>query len=299
LGLSEASVAKMLSGYFLEKRLATTFNERGVMEIKTEDVNKDKIASLLDFNIALGDGRFVKLTDIAEIIKRRDYEKIDKLNGNIVKTLFANVDKHKITPTEILSQLEESLNEIRNSGIEVNLLGEKEKKNQLMGDMKSTLTLAAFLILLTLLLIFSKIKYALMVMSVIPLSILWALVGHKLLGVNLTMPSIIGILGLSGVVINDGIIMLDFLHGTHKSQEFFARAKHRLRPIIITSVTTFLGMFTLIFFATGQAVILQPIAISIGFGLLWGTVLNLLYLPTLYALVNGIKPVSRENELER
>jgi len=65
LGLSEASVAKMLSGYFLEKRLATTFNERGVMEIKTEDVNKDKIASLLDFNIALGDGRFVKLTDIA------------------------------------------------------------------------------------------------------------------------------------------------------------------------------------------------------------------------------------------
>ncbi|NCO00605.1 MAG: efflux RND transporter permease subunit [Epsilonproteobacteria bacterium] len=299
LGLSEASVAKMLSGYFLEKRLATTFNERGVMEIKTEDVNKDKIASLLDFNIALGDGRFVKLTDIAEIIKRRDYEKIDKLNGNIVKTLFANVDKHKITPTEILSQLEESLNEIRNSGIEVNLLGEKEKKNQLMGDMKSTLTLAAFLILLTLLLIFSKIKYALMVMSVIPLSILGALVGHKLLGVNLTMPSIIGILGLSGVVINDGIIMLDFLHGTHKSQEFFARAKHRLRPIIITSVTTFLGMFTLIFFATGQAVILQPIAISIGFGLLWGTVLNLLYLPTLYALVNGIKPVSRENELER
>jgi multidrug efflux pump subunit AcrB len=140
-----------------------------------------------------------------------------------------------------------------------------------------------------LLLIFSKVKYVLMVMSVIPLSALGALLGHKLLGINLTMPSIIGILGLAGVVINDGIIMLDFLHGTHKVEEFLHRAKLRLRPIVITSVTTFLGLLTLIFYASGQAVILQPIAISLGFGLLWGTFLNLIYLPTLYAMVNKIE----------
>jgi multidrug efflux pump subunit AcrB len=157
--------------------------------------------------------------------------------------------------------------------------------------MKKSFVLAVFLIFLSLLLIFSKIKYALMVMSVIPLSALGALLGHKLLGINLSMPSIIGILGLAGVVINDGIIMLDFLHGTHKSKAFFERARLRLRPIVITTVTTFLGLFTLIFYATGQAVILQPIAVSLGFGLIWGTVLNLLYLPTLYAMVNGIKPI--------
>jgi multidrug efflux pump subunit AcrB len=104
------------------------------------------------------------------------------------------------------------------------------------------------------------------------------------------MPSIIGILGLSGVVINDGIIMLDFLKGTHRAEEFFRRAKLRLRPILITSITTFLGLYTLIFYASGQAVILQPIAISIGFGLMWGTFLNLIYLPTLFAVVNGIDP---------
>ena len=290
LGLSEASVARVLSNYFLEKRQSTTFNERGVMEIKTEEIAKDKTATLLNFNIALKDGRYVKLTDIADIIKIQDYEKINKLNGSIVKTLFAKVDKRKITPDEILTMLEPTLDEIVRSGIEVNLLGEKEKNRELQSDMKKTVVLALFLILLTLLLIFSKIKYALMVMSVIPLSILGALIGHKLLGMNLSMLSFIGILGLAGVVINDGIIMLDFLHGTHKSEEFFMRAKLRLRPIVITSVTTFLGLFTLIFYASGQAVILQPIAISIGFGLLWGTFLNLLYLPTLYALINGIKP---------
>jgi len=288
LGLSEASVSKVLSNYFLQKRQTTTFNNRGVMEIKTEDLQKDKTQTLLDFSIPTGDGSYVKLTDIAQIVKVRDYEKINKLNGNIVKVLYAKVDKRVITPDEILSMLEPTLDVITASGIDVNLLGEKEKNKQLQSDMKNTVVLALFLIFLTLLLIFSKIKYVLMVMSVIPLSILGALLGHKLLGMNLSMPSLIGILGLAGVVINDGIIMLDFLHGTHNSKEFFKRAKLRLRPIVITSVTTFLGLFTLIFYASGQAVILQPIAISIGFGLIWGTVLNLIYLPTLYALVNGI-----------
>ena len=291
LGLSEASISKLLSDYFLERRQTTTFNEQGIMEIKTEDMAKDETQTLLDFSVSLGEGRYVKLTDVADIIKKRDYEKIDKLNGNIVKTVFANVDKRRITAEEVLASLAPTLETIEKSGIEVNLLGEKEKNKQLQGDMKGTLVLAMFLIFLTLLLIFSKVKYVLMVMSVIPLSILGALLGHKLLGIPLTMPSIIGILGLAGVVINDGIIMLDFLHGTHQTEQFFIRAKQRLRPILITSITTFLGLFTLIFYATGQAVILQPIAISIGFGLIWGTFLNLLYLPTLYAMVNGIKPL--------
>ncbi len=288
LGLSEGVVAKTLSAYFLEKKQATTFNDLGVMDIKTEESTKDSIATFLDFSIALQDGRYVKLSDIAEISQVRDYEKIDKLNGNIIKTVYANIDKRKITSQEILDMLEPTLNEIRASGVDVALLGEKEKNQQLKTDMQKAVLLALFLIFLTLLLIFPKVKYVLMVMSVIPLSILGALLGHKLLGLNLSMPSIIGILGLAGVVINDGIIMLDFLHGTHKLEEFLRRAKLRLRPIMITSITTFLGLFTLIFYASGQAVILQPIAISIGFGLVWGTVLNLLYLPTLYALVNKI-----------
>lgn len=295
LGLSEASVAKVLSSYFLEKRQGATFSDRGVMEIKTKESFKDDTATLLDFNIALDDGRYVKLTDIANIVEIRDYEKINKLNGNIVKTVYANIDKRLTTSQDVLNMLEPTIDEIKNSGVEVKLLGEKEKSQQLKDDMKKAIFLATFLIFLSLLLIFSKIKYALMVMSVIPLSVLGALLGHKLLGINMSMPSIIGILGLSGVVINDGIIMLDFLHGTHETKEFFKRAKLRLRPIVITSVTTFLGLFTLIFYATGQAVILQPIAISLGFGLIWGTVLNLLYLPTLYAMVNGIEPM-RANE---
>lgn len=291
LGLSEAAIAKTLSAYFLEQKLSTTFNDRGVMEIKTEDIKKDSIDTFLNFSIPFGDGKTVKLTEVAEIIEIRDYEKINKLNGSIIKTFFASIDKRKTTSQEVLDKLEQTLDEIRASGVDVVLLGEKEKKEQLKTDMQKAIFLALFLIFLSLLLIFSKIKYALMVMSVIPLSVLGAFIGHKLLGINLSMTSIIGILGLAGVVVNDGIIMLDFLHGTHKLEEFLERAKLRLRPIIITTLTTFLGLFTLIFYATGQAVILQPIAVSLGFGLIWGTILNLVYLPTLYALVNKIDPI--------
>jgi multidrug efflux pump subunit AcrB len=260
------------------------------MEIKTEDIKKDKIDTLLNFSIPFGEGKSVKLTQVADIIEIRDYEKINKLNGSIIKTFFASIDKRKTTSGEVLDQLEPTLDELRASGVDIMLLGEKEKREQLKDDMQKAILLALFLIFLSLLIIFPKIKYALMVMSVIPLSVLGAFIGHKLLGLNLSMASIIGILGLAGVVVNDGIIMIDFLHGTHKLEEFLKRAKLRLRPIIITTLTTFLGLFTLIFYATGQAVILQPIAISIGFGLIWGTILNLIYLPMLYALVNKIEP---------
>ncbi len=290
LGFSEASIARVLSGYFLDNRRAMTFDQTGVMEIKTRALHKDEEATLLNFEIPTSSAKMVKLTDIADILKIREYEKIEKRDGNVVKSVFANVDKKYITPLEILTQIKPLLKKIEKSGIAISLLGENEKNQQLKSDMIRASIVAMFLILITLLFIFSRIRYVLIVMSVIPFSILGALLGHKLLGVNLSMPSIIGILGLAGVVINDGIIMLDFLHGTSDAKTFYERARLRLRPILITSITTFLGLFTLIFYATGQAVILQPIAISLGFGLLWGTVLNLIYLPTLYAVVNKIKP---------
>jgi HAE1 family hydrophobic/amphiphilic exporter-1 len=288
LGIEEGAAARLLSGYFLQRRQALTFGQDGVVEIRSEAKGKDSLAALMDFDYPLQEGRQVKLREIAEFIPSRDYMQIKKRDGEVVKTVFASIDKRKTTANDVLSTIDPLLKKIEKEGVGIHLMGEKEKNSQLAKEMKKAVVLALFLILIAMLLIFSKIKYALMVMSVIPFSILGALAGHLLLGINLSMPSVIGILGLAGVVVNDGIIMLDFLHGTREAEKFFERAALRLRPILITSITTFLGLFTLIFYATGQAVILQPIAVSIGFGLLWGTLLNLFYLPTLYAVVNGI-----------
>jgi multidrug efflux pump subunit AcrB len=93
-------------------------------------------------------------------------------------------------------------------------------------------------------------------------------------------------LGLSGVVVNDGIIMIMNLKKAKTIDEIFFYAAKRFRPIILTSVTPLIGLATLIFFPTGQAAIFQPMAIALGFGLAWGTILNLLYLPVLYTILN-------------
>jgi len=288
LGLSEGAVAQTLSAYFLGSRKAQTFGQEGVVDITTEYSQKDSLSTLREFEVPLGDGRFVQLQEVADFIEIQDYEIIEKEDGDIVKTVSASVDKKVITPSEVLKMLEPLTSKIESEGIRIEILGEKEKNDQLKKDMLTASVFALFIMLILLLLIFPKIKYALMILSVIPFSIVGALLGHIVMGMNLAMPSVIGILGLAGVVINDGIIMLDFLHGTHNAREFYYRAKLRLRPIVITTVTTFVGLSTLMFFASGQAVIMQPLAISLGFGLIWGTFMNLFYLPTLYALVNRI-----------
>ena len=105
------------------------------------------------------------------------------------------------------------------------------------------------------------------------------------MGINITMPSMIGMVGLAGVIVNDGIIMMDFIKKAKNLEELEKYAKMRLRPILLTSITTVLGLSSLIFFASGQALILQPMAISLGFGILWATVLNLYYVPMVYRII--------------
>ena len=156
-------------------------------------------------------------------------------------------------------------------------------------DMIKAFMVGLFLIFLTLLINFPSFKSAFIIISVIPFTAFGALLGHFVMGINLNSQSFIGMLGLAGVVINDGIIMLDFVQNTKNKKEFFIKAKQRVRPILITSITTILGLATLIFFPTGESIMLQPIAISLGFGIAWGTILNLIYVPALYATLFKIK----------
>jgi multidrug efflux pump subunit AcrB len=146
--------------------------------------------------------------------------------------------------------------------------------------------IALFLIFIALVWMFDSFKLSLMVLTTIPLSIFGVLLGHMIMGLNLTMPGLLGVVGLIGVVVNDGIIMIDFLKRAKSHRDMLEFATKRLRPILLTSITTILGLSTLIFFASGQTVILQPMAVSLGFGLAWATVLNLLFLPLVFYVVN-------------
>ncbi|MEA1916521.1 MAG: efflux RND transporter permease subunit [Campylobacterota bacterium] len=291
LGLSEGDIGQFLSDLYLSKQKGTAFDDNEMLEIKVESINKDSIENFKNLQIPLESGQSVKLSDVSDFITIESFERLTKENGEINFYIYSNVDSKVITSTEVIDSIQPLLNEIEKDGIKVVLKGEDEKKKDLKSDMLSAVAFALVLILLSMLYLFNSFRDTLIVMSVIPFSVLGAMIGHLFLGLNLSMPSIVGILGLSGVVINDGIIMMTYLKRSKSLEEAYKNASRRFRPIILTSVTTVIGLSTLMFFPTGQAAIFQPMAVSLGFGLAWGTVLNLLYLPVLYSYLNRLSDV--------
>ncbi len=287
LGLDEATIGRVLSNMFLSKKKGTAFDENSLLEIKVESMNKDDLQALKNLKIPLETGQNVALKDVVTFETLQSFEKVIKDYGETVFYVIANVNPSIITSGEVIEKMKPTLEQLKKGNVEIKLLGENKKKAELMGDMINASALALFLIMLSMLYLFNSFKDTFILMSVIPFSFLGVLGGHYIMGMNLSMPSLIGALGLAGVVINDGIIMMTYLKKTYTLDDLFIQATKRLRPIFMTTLTTIIGLMTLIFFATGQAIIFQPLAISLGFGLAWGTVLNLLYVPTIFALLHS------------
>jgi HAE1 family hydrophobic/amphiphilic exporter-1 len=284
LGVTEKDISNALSSLYLSNRRATAIGEKDVLEIVVESVGIENIDSLSTLNITLASGEKVRLTDIAHFKLQRNLERVNKYDFRQMKSIFVNVDTKIITADEVLQKLEPTFEQLRKEGIEFDFLGEKDRTDKMRNDLKKATLLALGLIFLALILTFKSIGSTLLIMSVIPFSLLGVFIGHFIMGINLTMPGIIGAFGLAGVVINDSIVMLSFLQRAKTKSEILEKASQRFRPIVLTSVTTLIGLSTLIFFVSGQALILQPIAISLGFGLAWGTILNLIYLPIMYSI---------------
>ncbi len=286
LGLSEKSLGQILSNLFLNKKINTAIDNKNLLDIKVQSINKDSINNLKNIKIPLVDGRVVSLREVSDFIIKKSFEKVSKDYGETTFYIYGNVNPNILTASEAIDKIQPILNKLEKSGIKIKLLGEKKKNTELKDDMISATFMAILLIILSLLYLFNSFRDTFIIASVMPFSFLGVIIGHHIMGLNLSMPSIIGALGLMGVVINDGILMVTYLRTTKTLDEFFTESAKRLRPIFLTSITTLVGLSTLIFFPTGQAVIFQPLAVSLGFGLGWGTVLNLLYVPTLYAVLH-------------
>ncbi|RXI40796.1 acriflavin resistance protein [Malaciobacter mytili] len=289
LGLTESYIGSYLSNLYLEKKKGVSFDEKEMLDIKIKSINKDNYDNFKNIEIPLTNGKFVRLYEVADFNIIKSFEQLVKDNTEKNFYVYANVNPEIITATEVLDKLAPTLEKIKKDDIKLVFKGEAEKKKDLKNDMLYATSLALLLIMLSMLYLFNSFRETFILMSVIPFSLLGVLIGHEIMGLNLTMPSIIGSLGLAGVVINDGIIMMTYLKKAKKIEQVFYRATKRFRPIILTTVTTLIGMSSLIFFPTGQAVIFQPIAIALGFGLAWGTVLNLIYIPVLYTLAYRLK----------
>ncbi len=291
LGFSEGYVTSVLRGAFLKAEYTKMFDKKGLVRVKIEDVNKNDASTLADFQLTSPDGKtVVRLGDVCDFTYKKSFVKIFKEDGEKVRSLFAKVSKKVITPAEVMEKIKPLLVEIEKEGVQVIIKGEEKENTKIKKEMMQAALIAMFLIFIALVWMFNSLVLPLIILSTIPLSVLGALIGTKVMGIHMTMPGLMGIIGLAGVVVNDGLIMLDFVKKSKNYDDMVINAGMRLRPIILTSVTTVLGLSSLMFFASGQALILQPMAISLGFGIAWATVLNLYYVPLMYGVIYRVKP---------
>jgi len=291
LGFSEQDISNELRAYYLKGEYGKLFNDKGLVRIRLDsNVNKEiHSINTIELQIPNSD-KYVALKEICDFEYIQSFVTIKKEDGKRVRSVYASLDKEIITSSELMQKIDPLLQRFKKEGITVAIKGEEKENNKNKKEMMQSALIAIFLIFITLVWLFDSIKKSFIVISTIPLVLLGVYVGHWIMGLNLTMPGLIGIVGLAGVVVNDGLIMVNFIKNAKDTEDLMNRAKTRLRPILLTSLTTLLGLLTLIFFASGQAKILQPMAVSLGYGIAWATVLNLLYVPLLYAVLYKIKP---------
>ena len=290
LGFNEEIVSNELRAYYLKGEYGKLFNSSGLIRIKLEsDVNKD-IGSVNAIELQVpSTEQYVALKDVCDFVYAQSFVTLKKEDGKRIRSVYASIDKKIITSSEVMKKLEPTFEKLKDESYKIEIKGEEKENNKNKREILQSGIIAIFLIFITLVWLFDSIKKSLIVISTIPLVLLGVYIGHWIMGLNLTMPGLIGVVGLAGVVVNDGLIMVSFIKDSKDTEELMSNAKTRLRPIILTSLTTVLGLLTLIFFASGQALILQPMAVSLGFGIAWATVLNLIYVPLLFSVVYKIK----------
>ena len=282
LGIDEETILNQLRPFYFKGTYSKMFDDKGIIDIIFESQHKDILESLDSFSILTSSNQKVLLKDVVEFIKVPAYSQIFKENNEQIISVTASLNK--ITSTDLFELINSEITQLRNS-VNIEIKGEQKENEKVQKEMAQAGLIAIILIFMALIWMFDSIIKPLIILSIIPLSILGVLLGHLIMGINISMPSLIGMVGLAGVIVNDGIIMMDFIKKAKNIKELVEYAKMRLRPILLTSITTILGLFTLIFFASGQALILQPMAISLGFGLLWATILNLYLVPMIYRII--------------
>ena len=290
LGFNEELISQELRAYYLKGEYAKMFNDEGLVRIRIESGINQEIDSIENLEVQIpSTNQFVALHEICEFIMIQGFVALKKEDAVRIRTVMASLDKKLLTSSEAMQMLEPTFEKLKQDGYKIDIKGEEKENAKNKRELIQSAVIAIFLIFITLVWLFDSIKKSLIVLSTIPLVLLGVFFGHWVMDINLTMPGLIGIVGLAGVVVNDGLIVVSFITKADNTEELMKRAATRLRPILLTSLTTVLGLSTLIFFASGQAAILQPMAISLGFGIAWATVLNLIYLPLLYAVVFKIK----------
>jgi multidrug efflux pump subunit AcrB len=293
LGLTVADLGRQLRTAF-DGQLVQIFQDgpdEVEVRVRLPEAERATLASLYRLNIRTPSGESVPLTSVADWRSRRGFEVLRHADGRLAVEVTADVDTSVNNSNRITAALQQGpLTALeRDYGIHYSFEGRSADQRDTLDDMKKGLILGLILIYVILAWVFSSYGWPLVVMAVIPFGLTGALIGHWVMGIDLTILSLFGMFGLSGIVVNDSIILVTFYKhlrasGMAVQQALVEAACQRLRAVMLTSMTTVAGLTPLLFEKSYQAQFLIPMATSIAFGLAFATVLVLLVIPSLLSM---------------
>ncbi|MFN2327815.1 MAG: efflux RND transporter permease subunit, partial [Chromatocurvus sp.] len=270
--------------------------QRGTDELKVmvrypEDQRRS-VENLQSMLISTPSGDQVPFSEVAEVRYEDAYSVIARLNGKRTVTVSADLDSNLVEPGTVIDDIRDSyLPDLlsRYSGVEFNLSGASLEEQEFVRNLTVASIAALFLIYALIAIPLKSYTQPLIIMSVIPFGFVGAVVGHLLLGQAISMFSLFGLIALAGVVVNDSLIMMDFVNraraeGMPAEQAVIESGRARFRAIVLTSLTTAIGLMPIMLEQSTQAQFVIPMAISLSFGILFATVLTLILVPVLYLM---------------
>ena len=257
---------------------------------------RQSISKLNDMLINTPTGGKVPLSHVATLKPGKSASAIKRIDRYRTVNVTADIDKNTTNMTILNADLNQFLAELMSKypGVSYSLEGETREQADSFSSLAWGLVFVFFIIYCLLAIPFKSYIQPLIVMSVIPFGAIGAIVGHWIMGMDLTIMSLLGLMALIGVVVNDSLVLVDFINakvrlGEKAHDAVLMAAQSRFRPVMLTSLTTFIGLMPLLFEKATQAQFLIPMAVSLGFGIIFATFITLILVPVNYLLVEDMK----------
>jgi len=299
-GITMASLARQVRQAFYGDEVQRVQRGRDEVKVFLRYPKDERVSlnNLEQMNVRVGNNVEVPLGQVAQGELSSGYSTITRTDRKRSISITADVDLSEANANEILAKFEtEHIVPILLDYPSVNYSfeGEQREQRDTLSSLFKNFALALFVVYVLLAVPFKSYLQPLIIMSAIPFGFTGAVIGHIIMGMNLAVLSIIGIVALSGVVVNDSLVMVDFINrykrddGKTSLEAALAAGPRRFRPILLTSITTFVGLFPLLIEKSVQAQFLIPMAISLAYGVLFATLITLILVPTSYLIIEDIK----------
>ncbi len=299
LGITETDLARQVRSAFYGAealRLQRGRNELKVM-VRYPENDRRQLWNFETMRIRTASGAEIPLIQAAEIISGEGFSKINRTDRKRVINVSAAVNDEEANAQQIISSLKtQLLPQLVNDypGLTWDMEGEEKERKESLGSMMKGFQLALVAIFALLAIPFRSYSQPLLIMAAIPFGMIGAVVGHIIMGYNLSLLSLFGLVALSGVVVNDSLLLIDQANVNRRAgmsihDAIVAAGLRRFRPILLTSLTTFFGLMPMILETSVQAKFLVPMAISLGFGILFATGITLLLIPVLYLILEDVR----------